>query len=124
MGPETPFAARAEARNGVARIALSGELDMATVPSLLEPRTRFEQNGVTAIMLDLREVTFLDMSGLNALLRARDRASTNGHRLVLVGASRPARRLLELTGTQLLFDEQDAISVVDRFTGASPSSRQ
>jgi hypothetical protein len=62
--------------------------------------------------------TFLDCSALHAFLAARDRAKMNGHRLILVGASSLARRLFELAGTGFLLDEQEAVSVLDRFTGS------
>jgi anti-anti-sigma factor len=118
MGFAPEFSARVDSRNGVANIALSGELDMSAVPALEEHLTQFEANGVSAIMLDLRELTLLDAGAVHAFLNARDRAKTNGHRLILVGASPGARRLFELTDTAFLLDDQDAADVLDRFTGA------
>ena len=85
------------------------------MPVLEQHFARLEGDGVTAIMLDLRELTFLDCAALCSILAARDRASANGHRLILDGASSPARRLFELTGTQFLLDEQQAVSAVDLF---------
>jgi anti-sigma B factor antagonist len=120
VGFAPQFTARTESRNGVASIALTGELDMATVPVLQEHLAHFEGDGGVAIMLDLRELTFLDCSALRAFLAARDRARTNGHRLILVGAGQPARRLFELTGMEFLLDEQEAVSVLDQFTGGEP----
>ena len=116
MGFAPQFIARIESRNGVARIALEGELDMATVPVLSDHLERFETDGVAGIMLDLRDVTFVDCSGLRIFLAARERSQANGHRFILVGASPGARRLFELTGTEFLLDEQDAVSLLERFT--------
>lgn len=118
MGSEPQFTAQINSRNGVASIALRGELDIATVPDLESHLAPFEGNGVSAIMLDLRELTFIDSTGLHALLRARDRAKTDGHRLILVGARPSARRLFELTGTEFLLDDQDAVGVLNRFVGS------
>jgi anti-anti-sigma factor len=70
---------------------------------------------VAAIMLDLSELTFLDCSALHGLLAARGRAKTNWHQLILVGVSSGARRLFQLTGTGLLIDKQEAVSVLDQF---------
>jgi anti-anti-sigma factor len=89
MGFAPVFTARTESRNGVASIALSGELDVATVPILEDHLALLKGDGVVAIMLDLRDVTFLDCSALRAFLAARERATTNGHRLTLVGRARP-----------------------------------
>jgi anti-anti-sigma factor len=116
MGFAPQFIARIESRNGVARIALEGELDMETVPVLGDHLARFEADGVAGIMLDLRDLTFVDCSGLRIFLAARERSKANGHRFILVGASPAARRLFELTGTQFLLDEQEAVSLLDRFT--------
>lgn len=110
-----------ESRNGVARIALCGELDLATVPIVREHLGQCENDGVDAIMLDLRQVTFVDSSGLHAFLTARDHAHSNGHRFVLVGPSRATRRLFEMTGTQFLLDEEEAAGLLDRFTGSRAS---
>jgi anti-anti-sigma factor len=117
MGSASQFTARVESRSDVARIAMTGELDTATVPTLLGQLTPIEQNGFNAIMLDLREVSFVDSSGLRAFLEASQRAKTNGHRLILIGASPSLRRLFALTRMEFLLDEQDAASTLGRFTG-------
>ena len=121
MGSNPQFSADSDSRNGVASIALRGELDMATLPDFeghLEP---FESNGVSAIMLDLRELTFIDSTGLHALVRAKERANTNGKQLILVGARPSARRLFELTCTDRLLDDQDVFGVIKQFTGSRTS---
>jgi anti-sigma B factor antagonist len=115
MGSEPQFTAHVNSRNGVASIALRGELDLATVPDLEGHLAPFESNGVSAIMLDLRELTFIDSVALNSLARARERARTNGQRLILVGARPSARRLFELTRTEYLLDDWDTIGVLNRF---------
>lgn len=117
MGFAPQFAARVDVRHGVACIALSGELDLTTVPVLEDHLAQFEGAGVTAIMLDLRELTFLDRSAMQVFLAARERANKNGHRLILVGASPGTRRLFELTDTEFLLDDHDAAGVVGQFTG-------
>ena len=77
--------------------------------------------GVSAIMLDLRELTFIDSTGLHALVRAKERARTHGQQLILVGARPSARRLFELTCTEYLLDDQDVIGVIKQFTGSRTS---
>jgi anti-sigma B factor antagonist len=106
MNSQPLFGTRVEGRDGVAVMAFSGELDVATAPILRENLARVEARGATTIMLDLREVTFIDSSGLKEFLEARSRAKDNGHRLLMSGASPAAQRLFELTGTQFLIDEQ------------------
>ena len=118
MGSEQQFTAQVNSRNGVASIALRGELDMATIPDLEGHLAPFESNGVSAIMLDMRELTFIDSTALHSLVRARERAKTNGQRLILVGARPSARRLFEITRTGYLLDDQDAAGVLSQFVGS------
>jgi anti-sigma B factor antagonist len=115
------FSARLDSRNGVASLALVGELDLATVSMLEEHLALLEGDGVEAIMLDLRDITFLDCTALQAFLAARDRANENGHRLVVVEASSCARRLFTLAGTEFLMDDEGAIDVLERFAWGQPS---
>jgi anti-sigma B factor antagonist len=106
MRPQPLFETRVEGHDGVAVMALSGELDMAAAPILRENLARLEDRGAATIMLDLGEVTFIDSTGVHEFVEARSRAQDNGHRLRLSGASPAARRLFELTGTRFLLDEQ------------------
>lgn len=116
MGYGSQLIARIDARNGVARIALEGELDIATAPVVSDHIARFEEAGAAAIMLDMRDLTFVDCSALRIFLAARERSKANGHRFILVGANPRARRLFKLCGTEFLLDEQEAVSLLDRFT--------
>lgn len=115
------FSVRIDVRNGVANIALKGELDLATVPLLDDRLAQLERDGVKAIMLDLRDLSFLDCSALEAFVSARERAHCNGHRFVLIGASSRTRRLFGLTGTEFLLDEQDPAEALDQFTHSQSS---
>lgn len=105
MGSGTPFIADVQSRDGVAKITLSGELDMATAPKLGEQLKRSEADGVTAIILDLRDVTFMDSTGLVACLEARDRATANGHRFMVIEAGPAPKRVFEITGTGYLLED-------------------
>jgi anti-anti-sigma factor len=118
MGSPPPnLSLQQESRNGVTRIAVAGELDMASAPTLAQSLTEAEREGTHAILLDLRDLAFIDSSGLYAILSASTRARANGHRLVVDGSSGVARRLFELTGTEFLVEDQEFVSVLDRFTG-------
>lgn len=84
-------------RDGTA-LRLVGELDMSTVEKL-DAALRAAPEG-EEIMLDLTALTFIDSSGIQALLRYV--ASRNGRAgdstLVLVGAVPNVRRALEIVG--------------------------
>lgn len=102
MDPEALLTARIEKSNGVARLFLHGELDMWTARLLTEPLTALERDGVDEIMLELRDLTFMDAAGLHAFVDAHHRAEMNGHHLLIAGAPPFARRLFQLTGTEYL----------------------
>ncbi len=110
----TPFTARIEPDRSATTIALSGELDMASAPILEEQLARAESDGATAILIDLRELTFINSTGLHVFLAARNRAETNGRQLLLIRAIAPVRRMFELTGQSFLLDDEEVASVLQR----------
>jgi anti-anti-sigma factor len=117
------FAVRTDVRNGVARLALAGELDMYAAPILQDHIDQFASDGVAAVLLDLRELTFMDSTGLHVLLRGTDQASRNGHRLAIVGVGDATRRLLEITQTEgALIDETEGMELIRRFTQPEPAA--
>ena len=116
MGSASDLSLQLETRNGVVRIAVGGELDMASAPALAGSLEGAESGGTHAIILDLRDTTFIDSSGLRAILKASQHAKSNGHQLAIVGVNPSARQLFELTGTEDLIDEQEFVSVLTRFT--------
>ena len=78
-------------------LRLRGELDLAGVGMLEGPAFRLMEQGAREVVLDLSELDFVDVSGVNALL-ALDRAAARlGARLVLRGAQPQARRVLQAT---------------------------
>ena len=77
--------------DGVLR--LIGELDMATAPAL----QRHLERGSPVSVLDLREVTFIDSTGLSVLVRA-NRERQRGESLILRSPTDLVCRVLEITG--------------------------
>ncbi|MFE5538523.1 STAS domain-containing protein [Streptomyces sp. NPDC056519] len=62
-----------------------------------------DAGGPTEIVIDLRNCSFCDSSGLNALIRAREAALRAGHTLSLAAPSHQMLRLLCLTDSAALF---------------------
>jgi anti-anti-sigma factor len=89
---------------GADAIAVAGELDMETAPRLTEEVERAVWNSVGAFVLDLSGVTFLDSSGLHALLRARAYLAREDRALVLVCPDGQALRVLDLASVLDTFD--------------------
>ena len=116
MGSDPPFDIRVESRNTVARVAVTGDLDLATAPELSAELAGVERDDVRSIMLDVRDVTFIDSTGLHAIIGAWKRAQSNGHQLVVVGATPAARRLCQIVGTSFILDDPSATETLDGFT--------
>jgi anti-anti-sigma factor len=84
---------------GVSSVTLSGELDMATAPQL-EDALSEAARGSVVVILDLRKLTFMDSSGLHAILSARARLEEANCRLVLVPGGRQVQLMFEITGVE------------------------
>lgn len=83
-------------------IVLGGEIDIAAVGAL---RAEFDDLLAAAvpITIDLRDVSFIDSSGVEALCAARRDAERSGGSVVLRAPSAPVVRVLEVTGLDDLF---------------------
>jgi anti-sigma B factor antagonist/stage II sporulation protein AA (anti-sigma F factor antagonist) len=75
-------------------VTLEGDLDIAS-------SARFEEAvaalGETALVVDLRGLSFIDSSGLRSLLAANERCQSTGRRFVLIKGPDRVQRLLTLT---------------------------
>jgi anti-sigma B factor antagonist len=107
MGLPSPLGTRSQEQNGVVTIALSGDLDLATAPILSKKLAPLEGNGVSTIILDLQDLTFIDSTGMHAFLEARNRAMSNGQQLIVRGASPTVQRHIEIVGLQFLLDDPE-----------------
>ena len=78
-------------------IWVRGELDLAGAPTLKRALDE-SQDRAQLVILDLRDLTFMDASGLHVIIDADTRARRCRQRLVLVRGPAPIDRLLELVG--------------------------
>ena len=91
------FAVTSETVAGRCRLTASGELDIATISDLETPFEAAVAAAPTAILVDLRAVTFIDSTGMALLLRMIDRA---GALPVRFRTSAAIERLLEIIGLE------------------------
>jgi anti-sigma B factor antagonist len=87
-----------EADGGARTLALMGELDLASVGALEAAVKRMCSDATTSITLDLRGLTFIDSTGLAAIVLASKLCGTNGHEFALIRGASSTQRLFELTG--------------------------
>jgi anti-sigma B factor antagonist len=90
--------------SGAVRIALRGELDLNHAYTFDEELRRVEEGRPPCIVLDLRELSFMDSCGVGRLVAARRRARRAGRRLVLVRGGRAVQHLLSLSGVDEMFE--------------------
>jgi anti-sigma B factor antagonist len=94
-------------------IVLIGEVDLTgtpTVEAALEEACAGEP-GVT--VLDLRKLTFIDSSGLRALVKGHQLHSAHGRELRIIPGPAGIQRLFELTGMTDLLPFSDPEPAID-----------
>jgi anti-sigma B factor antagonist len=91
---------RVEVRNEgrAAIIAVSGELDLASSPSLEAELDRVSGTQSELLVLDLRRLEFMDSTGLSVIVKSHQRLADEGRSLYLVRGPQQVQRLLDLTG--------------------------
>jgi anti-sigma B factor antagonist len=91
------FQVSASRINGYALVSLLGEFDLAGVTLFEQELDRVHAPDAT-LVVDLRGLTFIDSSGLRALVIADQEARSAGGRCVVVRGSEQVGQVLELTG--------------------------
>ena len=81
-------------------LSVSGELDIATIPTLTRQATAALQEPAERLIIDLSGLEFLDCSGVRALA-AVTRAAPPGCPVLVRGAGTRARRILDLLAVPL-----------------------
>jgi anti-sigma B factor antagonist len=88
-------------------LALSGELDLVSSPSLIGAISDLAGTSPELIIVDLRGLVFMDSTGLHALIRAQQEVQDAGQRFALIRGPDQVQRLFDLTGVA------DALTIVD-----------
>jgi anti-anti-sigma factor len=102
------FEVRDSMREGRHTLLLSGELDLAVAAELETIVLGLCGDGVRAVELDLSRLTFMDSTGLRAVLRAQELCAEHGHDFLVTSGGGQVQRLLELTGTSEVLPLADA----------------
>ena len=97
MPPKDPITTSVSHDDGVAVLAVSGEIDLATIPAFEAAIAEALKQRPTALIVDLSAVDFLASAGLQALVATHENVS--GEAGFAVVADGPATsRPIELTG--------------------------
>jgi anti-sigma B factor antagonist len=85
--------------DGVARLSISGELDMSTTPDLREQvAVALAGDHLRSLVIDAVDLEFCDSSGIQALVQARSAAVRQGITFQLANVRGVTRRVLQVTG--------------------------
>jgi anti-anti-sigma factor len=79
-------------------LRLRGDLDLYNAPALDDALVAVEGEKWPTIVLDLRELEFLDSMALRLIMRTQARAQQDGRRLVVVRGPAFLDRVLKLSG--------------------------
>jgi anti-sigma B factor antagonist len=104
MRPAPPIAAAKalaivpQEEEGTQRIVLTGELDVSTVPAFNKRMSELRHQGFHSMVLDLSGVSFMDSTGLSAILVSEMHARMRGQRFKVIEGPRHVNELFRLTG--------------------------
>ncbi len=87
-------------RQGEDRVVLGlhGELDLLGAPMLEEEISKAEANAPGIVVLDLRDLQFVDSAGLRVILAAHERSQREGKEFALTPGSEQVQRLFTIAG--------------------------
>jgi anti-sigma B factor antagonist len=87
------------ARRGVIILSVSGEVDAYTAPKIRGGiRAAMSEPDTRQVQVDLAEVSFMDSSGVNALIRCRAEAESRGVSLVVSNPPPQPLNVLDILG--------------------------
>jgi len=97
---QTPFEIEQVREQDGARLALSGELDIATVPRVEAAVNATLTAEVRTLTIDLSELGFVDSSGLRLFIVLDQRATAEGWTLRLVRPAEPVMKVFRVSGVE------------------------
>ena len=84
-------------------LRIAGEIDVYAAPDLRERIIQLVDDGVVQLLVDLREVTFLDSTGLGVLVGSLRRVRARDGSLTLVSDTCRILKLFRVTGLDRVF---------------------
>jgi anti-anti-sigma factor len=84
--------------DGMVRLVLAGEFDLSSAAQIEDVLKELEAERPDLLVLDLRELTFMDSTGLRVMVSADARARDDSRRLAIVQGPEPVHRVFRITG--------------------------
>lgn len=98
MSSSTQLEIRDVVRGGQHTLVLIGELDLVSTPLLEAKMLQLCENGTREIALDFSELSFIDSTGLRAVLIANELCQQRGYGFSITPGTGGVQRVFELTG--------------------------
>jgi anti-anti-sigma factor len=95
---QQPFRTEVQPERDGVRVVLIGELDLATAAQLDEQLRELRAVGFQRFVLDLRQLAFIDSTGVRLIMRVNELAENDGIDLTVLQGPEHIRRVFELTG--------------------------
>ena len=89
---------RVTREQGIAVVHLEGELDLASAPALNAEMDSPQVTSCAKLVLDLRELQFIDSTGLRTIFAALASARGRGQDFAVTQGTAQVQRLLAITG--------------------------
>ena len=96
--PPESFTCSWRSGHGARWATLAGELDASTA-LLLEEALRDAEADAELIVVDMRELTFMDCRGMSVVFQSSERLRQSGRRMLVVRGPRAVDRVFTLTRT-------------------------
>jgi anti-anti-sigma factor len=99
---ESAYAFRVEIApdRDVVRVSPVGELDIRTTGELTAEIQQLWRSGFTRVVLDLRAATFIDSTGLHAIIDEHAAATADGREFAIVPGPPEVQRIFDVTGLE------------------------
>ena len=89
---------QSHSEDGMVCLALTGEFDLSNASEVEDALKEIERDRPPLLVLDLRELTFMDSTGLRVMVSADARARDDSRRLAIVQGPEPVHRVFRITG--------------------------
>lgn len=89
-------------------ISLDGDLELATIAPVAAELQRAESSDWRRLVVDLRELSFLDSTGINLLTTAHARCCGAGRSFSVMSSDGPVKRVLEVCGVLAILSGTEA----------------
>jgi anti-anti-sigma factor len=98
MSPRPAFSIGSERAGAMRIVAVGGDVDIASAPEFEDALAHaLDDDAAAGVVVDLTRVTFIDSTGLSALVRAFERYRWSGRELALVSDERRVAIMLEVS---------------------------